>query len=260
VDELTQSSTRATPKKSIDDSGRALDISNRTDFGLGLVCIHGLDGYLLSVSPAGAKVLGYKPEEMVGRHMHDFLPADVRDQLPAYLNKIQKDGTAAGLMRVMTKSGEERILAYSNICRQESGKPAYVLGHAADITDLKKAEQQLRMAEQRYRYLLQCSSDVDSARFYHGICVAISDGPNLQSAKNESNAPASCWTGGKELNFTETASISLLLYTSGIQKKARTCMTASGFHRGRSRALENTSKSWTEKYAVIGFSDPHSQC
>jgi PAS domain S-box-containing protein len=161
MDELTQSSGGlATRKNSADQSRTTLDISNRTDFGLGLVCIHGLDGYLLSVSPAGAKVLGYKPEEMVGRHMHDFLPPDVRDQLPPYLDRIQKDGTAAGLMRVMTKSGEERILAYSNICRQESGKPAYVLGHAADITDLKKAEQQLRMAEQRYRYLLQCSSDV----------------------------------------------------------------------------------------------------
>ena len=160
MDELTRSAGgRATWKNSTNQS-RTLEISNRTDFGLGLVCIHDLDGHLLSVSPAGAKVLGYKPEEMVGRHMHDFLPPDVRHQLPAYLDKVQKDGTASGLMRVMTKSGEERILAYSNICHQEPGKPAYVLGHAADITDLKRAEQQLRMAEQRYRYLVQCSSDV----------------------------------------------------------------------------------------------------
>ena len=161
MDERTHSA-HATPtqKTSPDRSEAALAISDPADFGLGLVCIHALDGHLLSVSPAGAKVLGYKPEEMVGQHMQDFLPSDVRDQLPAYLDKIQKDGTASGLMRVLTKSGEERILAYSNICRQESGKAAYVLGHAADITDLKKAEQQLRTAEQRYRHLLQCSSDV----------------------------------------------------------------------------------------------------
>jgi PAS domain S-box-containing protein len=169
MDELTRSAGgSATRKDSTDQSGKTLDISNRTDFGLGLVCIHGLDGHLLSVSPSGAQVLGYKPEEMVGRHMRDFLPPDVRDQLPAYLDKIQKDGTASGLMRVMAKSGEARILAYSNVCRQEPGKPAYVLGHAADITDLKKAEQQLRMAEQRYRYLLQCTSDV--------VTIAQSDG------------------------------------------------------------------------------------
>jgi two-component system, cell cycle sensor histidine kinase and response regulator CckA len=130
------------------------------DYGLGLVCIHGLDGRLLSVSPTGAKTLGYEPQEMVGRHMQDFLAEDVRDQLPAYLDHIRQQGTASGLMRVMTKSGDERILAYSNICRQETGEPAYVLGHATDITELKKAEQQLRVAEQRFRSLLQCSSDV----------------------------------------------------------------------------------------------------
>lgn len=133
--------------------------SEHADFGLGLVCIHSLDGNLLSVSPAGARVLGYNPDEMVGRHMQDFLPPDVRDQLPAYLERIQKDETASGMMRVLTKSGDERILAYSNICRHESGKPPYVLGHAADITDFKRTEQQLRIAEQRSRHLLQCSSD-----------------------------------------------------------------------------------------------------
>jgi PAS domain S-box-containing protein len=161
MDERTHSArARPTQRTSTDHIRTALGISDPADFGLGLVCIHALEGHLLSVSPEGAKVLGYEPEEMVGRHMQDFLPPDVRDQLPAYLHRIQKDGTASGLMRVMTKSGDERILAYSNICRQESGKPAYVLGHAADVTDLKKAEQQLRIAEQRLRHLLQCSSDV----------------------------------------------------------------------------------------------------
>ena len=161
MDERTHSApARPTQRTSTDHSKTELGISDPADFGLGLVCIHALEGHLLSVSPEGAKVLGYEPEEMVGRHMQDFLPPDVRDQLPAYLHRIQKDGTASGLMWVMTKSGDERILAYSNICRRESGKPAYVLGHAADVTDLKKAEQQLRIAEQRLRHLLQCTSDV----------------------------------------------------------------------------------------------------
>lgn len=132
----------------------------RADYGLGLVCIHSLDGYLLSVSPAGAKVMGYEPQEMVGRAMRDFLPEDVRDQLSGYLNRIRQDGAASGLMRVVTKSGEERILAYSNVCRHEAGQPVYVLGHAADITELKRAEQHLRAAEQRFRTLVQCSSEV----------------------------------------------------------------------------------------------------
>ena len=141
-------------------SRTTVEISGQRDFGLGLVCIHTLDGHLLSVSPEAAKVLGYKPEEMVGRYFYEFLSPDVRDQFHLYLDQVQSQGTASGLMRVITKSGQERIFAYSNICRREPDSPAYVLGHATDITDLKKAEQQLRMAEQRFRHLLQCSSDV----------------------------------------------------------------------------------------------------
>lgn len=156
------------PRKSANRSHPSFDVLALSDYGLRLVCIHSLDGKLLSASSAGAKALGYEPEEMMGRAMQDFLPLDVRDQLPAYLAKIAQHGTASGLMRVLTKSGEERILAYSNRLRQEPDKPAYVLGHAADITEIKKAEKQLREAEQRFRFLVQCNSEV--------VTVANADG------------------------------------------------------------------------------------
>ncbi len=160
MEDLTHSAGEKIIPRERHQHGTSLDWPYPADYGLGLVCIHSLDGRLLSVSPAGAKALGYEPQEMVGREMRDFLPEDVRDQLQAYLDCISQDSVASGLMRVVTKFGEERILAYSNICRREAGKPAYVLGHAADITELKKAEQRLRAAEQRFRSLVQCSSDV----------------------------------------------------------------------------------------------------
>ncbi len=131
-----------------------------SDYGLRLVCIHSLDGTLLSVGSAAAKALGYAPEEMTGRAMQDFLAPEVRDQLAGYLGSIAQHGSASGFMRVLTKSGEERILVYSNRLRQEPDKPAYVLGHAADVTEIKKAEKQLREAELRFRSLVQCNSEV----------------------------------------------------------------------------------------------------
>lgn len=161
MDELTHSAGRSVPvehsaHKPVPDS----DWPFPADHGLGLVCIHSLDGRLLSVSPAAAKAFGYEAQEMIERPMRDFLPLDVRDNLAVYLDRIRQDGTASGLVRVVTRSGDERILAYSNVLRQESGKPAYVLGHAADVTEIKKAEQQLRAAEERFRSLVQCSSEI----------------------------------------------------------------------------------------------------
>lgn len=177
MDDLTYSAGgKVTQATSTHQSRTTLEISNHTDFGLGLVCVHTLDGHLLSVSPEAAKVLGYKPEEMVGRYFYEFLSPEVRDQFTVYLDRVQNEGAASGLMRVITRSGQERIFAYSNICRRQSGKPAYVLGHATDITDLKKAEQQLRMAEQRFRHLLQCSSDVVTIARPDGTIQFISPG------------------------------------------------------------------------------------
>ncbi|MGE5114296.1 MAG: PAS domain S-box protein [Acidobacteriaceae bacterium] len=144
------------------------------DYGLRLVCIHSLDGKLLSVSSAGAKALGYDPEEMTGRAMQDFLSPDVRNQLAAYLAYIAQHGTASGLMRVVTKSGEERILAYSNRLRHELDKPAYVLGHAADVTEIKEAEGQLREAEQRFRSLVQRNFEVVTVANAEGTIEDIS--------------------------------------------------------------------------------------
>jgi PAS domain S-box-containing protein len=161
VDNSKRSADRnSAPGKSATPSHRGFEGPTLSDYGLQLVCIHSLDGKLLSVSSAGAKALGYEPEEMMGRAMQDFLPLDVRNQLPAYLSHIAQHGTASGFMRVLTKSGEERILAYSNRLRQAPDKPAHVLGHAADVTEIKKAEKQLREAEQRFRFLIECTSEV----------------------------------------------------------------------------------------------------
>lgn len=176
MNDLTSASREVTQPTSTYPGRTTLDILGQIDFGLGLVCVHTLEGHLLSVSPEAAKVLGYEPEEMVGRYFYEFLSPDVRDQFPLYLEQVQREGTASGLMLVMTKSGQERIFAYSNICRRERGKPAYVLGHATDITDLKRAEQQLRMAEQRFRHLVQCSSDVVTIAQPDGCIQFISPG------------------------------------------------------------------------------------
>ena len=164
----------ATPGKSPSPFHASFDVPTPSDYGLRLVCIHSLDGKLLSVSSAGARALGYEPEEMVGRAMVDFLPLDVRNELPAYLEEIAQSGVASGLMRVLTKSGEERILAYSNRLRQEPDKPACVLGHAADLTEIKKAEKQLREAEQRFRFLVQYNSEVVTVANANGTIEYVS--------------------------------------------------------------------------------------
>jgi two-component system sensor histidine kinase VicK len=114
---------------------------------LGLICTHNLEGRLLSINPAGAELLGYPPAEVIGRNLRDLLAPQVRASMEEYLRRLLERTSDSGFMRVQTRQGEERILFYRNRVCQPSGQEAYVLGHAQDLTDLKRAERALRQTE-----------------------------------------------------------------------------------------------------------------
>jgi hypothetical protein len=105
-----------------------------------LICTHDLDGMLLSVNPAAARVLGYQPKEMIGKNLLEFLAPSVRHLFAHYLERIQQNTVDSGVLRVMTKDGEERLLAYRNTRYEDAGQPPYVLGHAQDITERQTME------------------------------------------------------------------------------------------------------------------------
>jgi len=113
----------------------------------GLICTHDLAGVLLSVNRAAAERLGYTRDELVGRSMADLLAPTVRHLFPEYLARIRRDATDEGLMLVVTRGGDERIWTYSNVRSREPGGPEYVLGHAHDITDIKRSDARAGEAE-----------------------------------------------------------------------------------------------------------------
>jgi PAS domain S-box-containing protein len=117
------------------------------DSSLGLICIHDLEGTLLSVNPAAARLLGYTGAELVGTKLYEVLAPSVRHEFSQYLERIRRAPTDEGVMRVVTRDGQERLWAYSNVRYEEPGRPPYVLGHAQDITALKRAEHLARQAE-----------------------------------------------------------------------------------------------------------------
>jgi PAS domain S-box-containing protein len=115
--------------------------------GRGLICTHDLAGVLLSVNHAAAERLGYAPEELVGRSLGDLLAPAVRHLFPQYLDRIQRAASDEGLMVVVTRGGEERIWTYSNVRGRQPGGADYVLGHAHDITDIKRSDARAGEAE-----------------------------------------------------------------------------------------------------------------
>ena len=114
---------------------------------LGLMCIHDLDGVLLTINPAAAQSLGYRVEECCGRNIRELLAPSVQHLFGDYLHRIRTNSIDSGIMRLQAKDGAERLWLYRNVLYEERGSPVRVLGHAQDVTERIKAERGLRQTQ-----------------------------------------------------------------------------------------------------------------
>lgn len=110
-----------------------------------LLCVHDLEGHLLLVNPAPARLLGYSVEELLGIPMQELIPPEFRSQFDSYLSEIESKGEARGLLALMTRSGERRIWQYYNTLRTDGAEGRRIVrGIAHDVTEQLRTEKLLR--------------------------------------------------------------------------------------------------------------------
>jgi PAS domain S-box-containing protein len=112
-----------------------------------LMCTHDLQGRLLSVNPAVARVLGYEIGELLQMSIPDLLSPRARPLFHEFVAQIRRDGVSSGSMRVITRAGEERIWEYHNTLRTDDVPEPIVRGMARDVTDRKRAEKALQQKD-----------------------------------------------------------------------------------------------------------------
>ncbi len=112
----------------------------------------GLQGRFSYVSPRVEKVLGYRPEEMVGKSFFRFLPFGEMQHIRRWMTDNE---TAEGAFRdlehrFIAKSGEVRWLrANGVIVRDDHGLLIGRRGTTSDITERKKAEHRIAFLANR---------------------------------------------------------------------------------------------------------------
>ncbi len=118
-----------------------------------LLCIHDLEGRLLSVNPEPARQVGYTVEELLRIPMRELVPPEFRPQFLDYLKKVARKGEAHGLLTILTRSGERRVWEYHNTLRTEGQSAPVVCGVAHDVTDRRRIEHELRKTAEGFRLL-----------------------------------------------------------------------------------------------------------
>jgi PAS domain S-box-containing protein len=120
----------------------------------GLRWTHDLEGRLVSISAAAAQALGFTKEELPGRLVRDLITGEHRPQFEAYLDTIQRDGTATGLMSLQASTGARRVWEYWNLLNKGT---SVVIGSARDVTERVQSDRVLRASEGRFATAFYCS-------------------------------------------------------------------------------------------------------
>ena len=114
------------------------------------------DGTFQYVSPACHRILGYKPEELVGHSIYDlFHPDEIASLTKAVSQVIDNPGKALTIFRYRHKEGHYVWLEATTqpIYGSSNSKVLYFVSVARDVSERIQAEEALLQSEARYRLL-----------------------------------------------------------------------------------------------------------
>lgn len=131
-----------------------------------------LDACYEYVSPSIYGLTGYRPEEWIGHHPSEFLhPADAVLHDAAFKELLRGRGSERINLRVRCADGSYRWAECFRhvVFDEQTGNPAEVQCSSRDITERIQAEEALRRSEERFRALIENSTDVVLLVDAHGV-------------------------------------------------------------------------------------------
>ena len=161
-----QPNRRSSERRQLDRALRECEERYQALFAsIDCVFLHDFEGRFLEANPAALKLLGYEHEEILGISFSSLLDDDHLARAFGVLAELketrsQKTPTEFRLRR---KAGDYVNVEIKSSVILRDGQPYAVLGIGHDITDRKRAEEELRESEARYRLLFDAIDE--------GFCI-----------------------------------------------------------------------------------------
>ncbi len=144
----------ATEQQCRESQARFREIFEHAPFGIGVTA---LDGSLKQVNPALRRMLGYSESELLNRNWKELTHPDDIEYSEERLERLWKrrdEGYQEFEKRYIHRDGS---VVWARIrltgVRGSEGAPQYIVLHAEDITETKRAEAALRESEERFRIM-----------------------------------------------------------------------------------------------------------
>jgi PAS domain S-box-containing protein len=147
---------------------------------MGILIFRLADGRAVNVNEAALKIMGYSREEILGHNPWELNIFPEGDQAFSNCMGILRQGDAIRNqdIKICRPSGEIRdVLGSQELIELNGEKMVMVI--ASDITERKRAEEQLRASEERYRNLIENMNDIVMEVDAHGNYCYLS--PNFSS-------------------------------------------------------------------------------
>jgi PAS domain S-box-containing protein len=130
--------------------------------GSDLISILQTDGTIAYASPSHQRLLGYDPEELRGRNAFSFIhPDEIGAVVASFTLELQTPGVGKSVeFRFRHKDGSWRVLESAGNNLSDTPAIAGVIVNSRDITDRKIAEETIKKNEERFRALVENSTDV----------------------------------------------------------------------------------------------------
>jgi PAS domain S-box-containing protein len=119
------------------------------------------DGTLLHMNKPGLEMVGARfAEEVVGKNVYDLIAAEDRDRFKAFNESICRGEQGSLQFDIVGLEGKRRHMETHAAPLRNPDETLVHLAITADISERKQAEELLRTSEERFRALVNSSSDV----------------------------------------------------------------------------------------------------